>query len=246
MRERDHPPAFIVGRESGHEDEVEIGLRWLFETANGEGLVVAPTGSQFRHGPLAEALPRWPPVQTATTRTLSNAAWGRGPVLAVWPDLKMLEKIEDRWPSAICVVPWNFEEIDSWIQGRRAVDLTAQDAHMPEPAIRDPVVGEAMRGLTSSVNLGTGLLHPSDRAHAIETFRLLESGHHGWDPAEIERWALANTWDIEGAGQLRAVAQGVLEGRKFRVDAIYRLNRKALDHWRERAKSPDAPGAAGR
>lgn len=122
------------------------------------------------------------------------------------------------------------------------MDLTAQDSQLPEPTIRDPVVGEAMRDLTSFANLGTGLAHPSDRAHAIETFRLLESGNHGWDPAEIERWALANGWDIESARELRAVARGVLERQRFRVDAIYRLNTSALDHWRKKAESPDAAG----
>jgi hypothetical protein len=99
MRERQQPPAFIVGREPGHEDEVDIGLKWLFGEEGGR-LVVAPTGYQFRAGPLAEALSRWPPVRTATTRTLSQAPVGHVRVL-VDKRLVRREPVERGGPEAV-------------------------------------------------------------------------------------------------------------------------------------------------
>lgn len=256
MRERPAIPAFIVGREPGFEPEVRLGLKWLLETqaGNGEPLIVTPGKHQLTHGALAEVLgkaavalnrvgtvrgPNGQTVYAATKLTFPPSAWRGGPVLALWPDAKTLEKLERHGtPSAICVVPWTFEEIATWASGRGAVDLTSPDTAPAAPVIGDPVVGVAMRELTLAVNLSTGLSHPSDREHAINVFRVLRGGRHFWDPAEIEAWALGNGWDLHGAEQSSGVARGVAEGKQFQTSGRSTVRSEALGRWRDDAARP--------
>lgn len=259
MRERHQPPrAFVVGHEYGGPEEVAVGLHWLVSSASAESqaLVIAPQLSQYSRGSLvdvvgeqaARVLGRGQRVSVmgrmvlgATWRNFPPSGWNRGPVLALWPDSKALERIERARASAICVVPASYEteEIAVWATARRATDLLDPDAARGAPVIRDPVVAAALSSLTMVVNLGTGLGHPSDRGRAIETFRLLRGGGHSWSPDEVQAWAMANGWDMHGASEVREVAEGVLEGKRYRTDAISSIPKTALEAWRAKAAAND-------
>lgn len=52
------------------------------------------------------------------------------------------------------------------------------------------------------VDRSTGLSHPSDKAHAVDTFRALRKGRYTWDPDVIHAWALANGWGNRGPEDL--------------------------------------------
>lgn len=246
-------PAFIVGRDTGREEAIRVGLAWLFATTtNGQRLLVTPIKDQLVHGHLGDVLAAAGPVlaagkpvrdpsgnslRAATSRTFPPSGWPGGPVLAAWPDEKSLAKIdEDSRVQGLCVIPWLYEWVEPWATGRRALDLLAPDDVPEAPAISDPVVREAVKSLTISVNLSTGLSHPSDKAAAVDTFRALKRAGIGWDPAEIEPWAIANGWTAEDARSLRSVAQGVLDGRRYQVDRRH-WRRDIVDVWRSAAKN---------
>ncbi len=103
------------------------------------------------------------PIRIATLRTGEV----RGAVLALWTDDKILAATEDRWkPASICAIPWNGADIDEWVAAFGPIEIrtgTAADT----VTVPNPVVVEALRSLTSSVNLGTGLGHPSDHDAAV-------------------------------------------------------------------------------
>lgn len=248
----DGRPSFIVGRETGRTEEVRVGLAWLFATeTKGERLVVTPIKDQLTSGHLAEVLgdtgpalaagrsvrgPSGETLRAATSRTFPPSGWAGGPVLAAWPDDKSVAAIDqDFRVEALCVIPWLYEWVQSWAVGRRAIDLLALDEKVRAPRISDPVVEQAMRSLTISVNLSTGLSHPSDRAAAIETFRALKKARISWEPAEIEAWAIDNGWSVDDARTLRDVAQGVLNGRRYQTDRRpWRPD--IVKYWREEAR----------
>jgi hypothetical protein len=246
-------PAFIVGFDNGYADPA-IGYRWLLEQESGDPLILVPQQSQLRHGALDELVgevaarhllrPGWttlghPPrtVYGATWRSFPSAAWPGGPVLAFWPTEEILAKVERSLrATAICAVPWSEEDrIEDWARAARAIDLSHPDgAPLEGSSIEDPVVEVALRSLTTSVNLGTGLHHPSDRTMAIETFRTLRRGGHTWDPDAIQGWARANGWDLDGARQLYEYAAGVQQGKRYRT--LHGLRPEVLEMWRSDAE----------
>lgn len=250
-------PAFITGRKIGRVPEVRRGLQWLLAQPDGQAVIVAPTKGQYSSGDLAEVLgdaaaalasgvpvagPSGRAIRGATLRTFRHlSGWSGGPVLLLWPDSKAVADVDDDFRvTSICVVPWTYEEIDTWASGRRAVDLSLPGSTPPAPEIADPVTAEAMASLTSRVNLGTGLTHPSDKAAAVEAFRILKRGGHQWDPAEIEAWAFDNGWSGDGVRELGEVARGVLLGRRYQVSRSgWRPD--ILQYWRERASKPAKP-----
>ena len=73
-----------------------------------------------------------------------------------------------------------------------------------------------MKMLTSTVNLSTGLTHPSDKACTVELFRLLHKNEEPYDPDSIRAWAVKNGWSPEGADELRRIAKAVLDSRPIR------------------------------
>jgi hypothetical protein len=249
-------PAFVVGRDTGRTREVQIGLVWLFETDGGDRTVIAPVKGNFVSGHLAEALGDAGPVlgrggtaadgqgrriRGVTQRTFHRTPWRGGPVLVLWPDAKALASVDaDFRVSAICVVPWSYDEVATWAAGRQAVDLLARENKPERPTIRNPVVAEAMSSLTTRVNLSTGLGHPSDRAAAVNAFRVLKRAHYRWTPDEIEAWALGNGWSADGAAELRGVAAGVLSGRRYQVERAG-WSDNIVELWKERAETVPSP-----
>jgi hypothetical protein len=202
------------------EDHLPTALRWAAQKLDELGLglgelsVVAPGRDSFgRSGPLS-SLPRG--THQATWKSLHPLG---AVVIAAWPNLRAIEKIEERAYRlrAMCVLPWGpADQLDPWIAARGATDLLGS-ADRPAPGITDPVVETALRSLTLSVNLSTGLGNPRDRASAVWAFRALKRARHAWDPAEIHAWAMANGWRAEDARELRTVAEGVAAGKAYKV-----------------------------
>lgn len=246
-------PAFITGRDTGRVPEVRVGLAWLTQWPTGEPVIVSPTKGQYSSSDLAEALgdaaadalargrpahaPDGRPIRGETQQTFKHMLnWRGGPVLVLWPDAKALIEIDrDPRTQAICVVPWTYDEVETWARGRRATDLTSP-SNEPRPSIGDPVVAVAMASLTMRVNLSTGLLHSSDKAAAVEAFRILARARKQWDPAEIEAWALDNGWSGRGAAELREVAAGVLAGHRYQVRSGGSWRPDIIDVWESDAK----------
>lgn len=160
------------------------------------------------------------------------------PVLAVWMDDDQLAEIERSHPAAICVIPWNRDDITNWRNAYGPTNMRSGQATAPMQ-ITNPVVEAAMRTLTALVNLSTGLGHPSDKAAAVRTFQILRAGGESYSPAEVRAWAAANGWRLEHAAELAQIARGVAEGRSFRVER-FGFRDDILDQWRAEA----ATGAA--
>lgn len=71
------------------------------------------------------------------------------------------------------------------------------------------VVQEALKSLSRSINLSTGLDHPGDESRAHYCLKKLVAAGHKLNPTAIRRWALEHHWDQDSARQLRDVAKEV-------------------------------------
>ena len=77
-----------------------------------------------------------------------------------------------------------------------------------------PLVEEALRSLTSRVNLSTGLSNYSDESAAKEIFKLLHKEGESLVAGEITQWAMSNRWKVEDATELGELAQRIGQGGK--------------------------------
>lgn len=74
-----------------------------------------------------------------------------------------------------------------------------------------------MKSLTSRVNLGTGLAHPSGKPAAIWMFRLLKQAGEAYDPNETQAWAASHHWRADHARELADIARKILDGRRVKA-----------------------------
>jgi hypothetical protein len=231
------PPAFYLNCDPCRESEVAIGVQWLVQWAmesSGAPLMVTPVLDQVDR---LRAVPGVSHIRAASMTTYSRSGWPGGPVLAVWPDQKMLTTLDDdRRVTAICAVPWVLEWLTDWIRGRRAKDLTGS-AQTAAPLQLDPVVEQALMSLTRSVNLSTALSNPMDKTMAVTNLRVLQRAGYKWTAADILAWAMGNGWSNRGAQELADVARGVKEGRRFQViKNMLRSDSELIAYWKEQAE----------
>lgn len=121
--------------------------------------------------------------------------------------MKDMAKLDDSWGAqAIVYLPWNDSESQEWKATWRPKVLGTNAEEPPPNSLSEPVE-EALKKLTSTINLGTGLGHPSDKKHAERTIAKLRSEGHSFDPAEIRRWAQRHNWSSKAAADLEAIAR---------------------------------------
>jgi hypothetical protein len=121
-------------------------------------------------------------------------------------DAKGMKKV-DGLPGVetIVFVPWLRDEGDNW---QRMWNAKVLGENIPATARDlDPEVVRRLDRLTTSINLSTGLHHPSDEGRAKQTFAELREQRKAIKPAEIEIWAVRNRWSPTHAAELRQLAQ---------------------------------------
>lgn len=239
--------------EAGSHDGLRVALAWLMSWGdlNQDGIVLVPVKRQFERGyqladvlgvDVAKALGKGRRVKTPSGRYLAGYTvrtfprYARhGPVLAVWLREKSIEVVQDSGAEAVCLVPWAKEDGLVWARGVGASDLMGVEPTAPEPVVSDPVVAIALVSLTRRVNLSTGIVHPMDRSAAVWMFRILRKGGHTWTGDEVKASALRHGWEARHAGELGDMADGFLQGRRYRADKRSAWAADTLKQWRSAA-----------
>lgn len=237
---------FYFDIEGPDDQALKEGFSWLFAQAlGGRGVVAVPGLQQVNNlvpglsaGEAARLKKDKRLQRLGATIELVSERSGRpvagAPVLGVWVDDEQLEKLERARPSAVCVIPWLRDDIRRWRAAYTPTEMRS-GASAPKSAIANPVVARALGDLTVRVNLSTGLGHPSDKAAAVGTFRILLAGGERVDPDEVAAWAANNGWGLGAARELAEIAAGVLAGRRYRVER-HGWRDDILDLWRAEAR----------
>jgi hypothetical protein len=120
---------------------------------------------------------------------------------------KAMAKIDDaRNAKAILYIPWNETEGREWQATWHPTTIGPATWSASAATLPSEVEDELMR-LTQLINLGTGLNHPSDKAHARRAIAALKAAGHSLDPAEIKRWARRHRWSSHAAAELETIAK---------------------------------------
>jgi hypothetical protein len=115
-------------------------------------------------------------------------------------DFNALDSI--RAAKAIVYLPWLEEEGRSWLS------IWSPTIWGPstwaEPVVSIPAVVEReLQRLTNSINMSTGLGHPSDKSNAKRTISELVKNGHLVVGEDIRRWAIKNGWQPKYAEDLK-------------------------------------------
>jgi hypothetical protein len=108
--------------------------------------------------------------------------------------------------NAILYIPWNETEGQEW-QATWQPETIGPSTWKAAAAALPNEVEDALMQLTRSINLGTGLNHPSDKAHARSVIARLQKTGHSLEPAEIKRWARRHSWSSHAAAELETIAK---------------------------------------
>ncbi|MDX6768926.1 MAG: hypothetical protein SF051_05295 [Elusimicrobiota bacterium] len=159
-----------------------------------------------------------------------------GPILAAYPPKKLLDALDDvTGVTDLMVIPWTMEEIDFWVKAWSAEEL-GSTAPKPERPSLDPVVVAALKTLTDTVNLSTGITHPSDKMAALDTFRILVGHGVAYHPSAVRAWLVGQGgWSPRDADAVQEIAQGYLDGKRFRGHGQPFWGDNIINSWREEA-----------
>lgn len=159
---------------------------------------------------------------------------GDAPVLAVWANDDVLVELDDCQPPALCAVAGSPERISTWLANWRPEAVREHTTALPA-AVADvsELLGTALASITVSINIGSGLVDPDDRAMAVGLFRAFRDGNEPCDPAAARTWAVNHGWTAAGAQQLEQVGREVQSGVQHRT--VRALPGNILGLWRDKA-----------
>ena len=98
-----------------------------------------------------------------------------------------------------------------------------------------PLIKEALKSLSASVNKSTGLTHPNDKNRAKETFIRLYKHGEILIESEIYDWALLNGWKSNDARELSNLGQKIGDGKKVKVEGKW-WKENIIEIWQDYAK----------
>lgn len=171
------------------------------------------------------------------TEKIRRSSWS-GSILAVYPTTQLLDSLDSlHGPSAVLVVPWLRDEVSPWIRTWSARELGSTE-EPSERVFSNSTVRAALESLTRRVNMGTGLAHPSDRAAAIEMFRMLKRAGEHYDPDEVRAWLVSQLrWQPRHANAVAEIAGKILAGGRFHPTTSGGWATDAVERWRANAQS---------
>jgi hypothetical protein len=207
-------------------DQVRTAFRGIVSLCESKGItsvtLVVPKKGGWEHSVVAEVLGDAAAkvlvkggtvvIAKGVTMTLESAPTFRGSashglLVGAHISIKEMTKLDDSWEAqAIVYLPWNDAEGQEWQATWNPETIGSSTKRPPANRLSTPVE-EALSQLTQSINLGTGLGHPSDRRHAERVIDKLRSDGHSFEPVEVRRWAQRNGWSSGAAADLEAIAR---------------------------------------
>jgi hypothetical protein len=159
---------------------------------------------------------------------------GRGPVLMAWPDMGDIGKLmrSGHRLRALCVITWNENSIRPWVSAVRPTVLGDGSAWEDVTPEMDPVVIEALKGLTSTVNHSNTISAGFEKDMVVSALLALRSAGIRMDGKAMQGWALANGWSGENPEHLANYVKDINAGKRPRCRPV--LREDYVEHLRGR------------
>jgi hypothetical protein len=196
-----------------------IGERAVSSLVSGKGLSVPNSSSN---------------IMLITQRRIDYHQYN-GPMLVFYPDKKMLDLIDSiQGIISVLVVPWLMKDIQPWIDTWAPKELKG----IKSPTlidVKNPVVVAALKCLTETVNVSTGIHNPSDKHATIELFQRLKLAGEIYHPNEVKAWLIREgKWSPRDAEDVKLISEAVLAGKRFRISGSF-WREDIVEQWRASA-----------
>jgi hypothetical protein len=211
---------------------INEGFQWLLSEARkvgNKGLVAVTTKQNLDNiadwsqlGSLLTTLRQHGVVKTGevtlglfTAKDKGVHQW-EGPILTIYGGQKLLDAVDSITGSAsVLYIPWSEGDHAAWAETWGASKLGAQPT--AEHSQEEPTGGVALvalRGLTDSVNLNTGIVHPSDREQAVRSLETLFHQKADVTPERIRQQLIRLGWQPKDAAEVMKLAEMIWDGRR--------------------------------
>ncbi len=169
-----------------------------------------------------------------TKKTYSDPHQLQDIVITMGLDTEDVMKIDDFYGvKAIIAIPWLPERLEDWVQTWAPIDIRTQEQPETYP-LPNPIVQEAMKELTSSVNMTTGIHHPSDERQAKTYIRALYKYVDDLDGDVIAAYMVRELgWDTDHAKDVKKLIDTLNDGRYFQGGEKTHL-KSHINRWKEK------------
>lgn len=160
---------------------------------------------------------------------------GSGPVLMAWPDMDDIGELVrfSHGIRALCVVTWNADRIRPWVTAMKP-DILGDGMDWeylsPEP---DPVVAEALKSLTLTVNHNNTISAGFEKDRVVSVLLALRDAGVPMDADAMQGWVLAHGWSGKNPERLAQYVRDINSGKRPWAQRV--LNSDFVDRMRERA-----------
>ena len=154
-------------------------------------------------------------IKVESKRTYKNPVGTKDIVITMGLDSDDVFKVDDFCSvKAIIAIPWLKEGLERWISTWGPIEArTATKA--PKFSKLDCIVQEAFKSLTRTINMTTGIHHPSDNNRAKTYIRALHK-YGEIDGAQVAGFLVSELgWDAKHADEVKALIDRLNEGRYF-------------------------------
>ncbi len=222
-RDVDYPTAVA----SYDDDGVDAAIDWCCEHLDNGDILTVWTGRKTDLGncpQLERLVHRHSNVEHVTGRG-GGYLRGTGPVLMAWAhmdDIGELDRYGGRRIRALCVITWNEDAIRPWVSVVRPTvlgDGSAWEDMTPDLA---PVVGEALKGLTATINHNNTISAGYEKDVVVSALLALHDAGIPMDGPAMQGWALANGWSGKNPERLAKYAHDINAGTRPRCRPVLR------------------------
>ncbi|WP_204809180.1 hypothetical protein [Mycobacterium riyadhense] len=160
---------------------------------------------------------------------------GHGPVLMAWPDMDdigELVRFSSHMIRGLCVITWNADRIRPWVTQMRP-DILGDGSEWENvtPEL-DPVVIEAMKSLTLTINHNNTIAAGYEKDDVVSVLLALHDAGISMDGDAMQGWALAHGWSGKNPALLAKYVEDINRGKRPRCNRLIRSD--YIDHLRER------------
>jgi len=135
--------------------------------------------------------------------------------------------------KAIIAHQWSKNEVEEWAKSIEAIEINS-NLKATKTNLPDLVVQNAFIDLTDSINMSTGLGHPSDEELCKSFLRALKKYNHYLNEIEIRSFLISDLgWDSEYAEEVLKFVRKINQGKSFKGGAKTGL-KKYIDKWKNR------------
>ncbi len=152
-----------------------------------------------------------------TRKTYSDPHSSKDIVITMGLDSEDVMKVDDFYGvKAIIAIPWLLEQLEDWVQTWAPTDIRTQKQPENYP-LPDPIVQEAMKELTSSVNMTTGIHHHSDEHQAKTFIRALHKYMDGLNGDIVAAYMVRELgWKADHARDIKKLIDTLNNGKYFK------------------------------